>query len=533
MEKLLKTPPRKLTFVKNAEGEFPDLITDAFVNFFVALHEKFNPERLQLLQRREAVQVQFDRGDLPVFPVATTEIRRADWKAAPIPEDLQDRRVEITGPTDRKMMINALNSGANCFMADLEDSTSPTWSNIMEGQRNLMDAVRGTISFTHPENGKVYALQEKTATLIVRPRGWHLNEKHVLINSEPVSASLFDFALFFFHNARELSQQGTAPYFYLPKLEHYFEARLWNEVFNFSQEYLGLPRGTVKATVLIETITASFQLDEIIYELRDHIAGLNCGRWDYIFSYIKKFKMHDLVTPDRAKITMQSPFMEAYSLRVIQVCHKRGVHAIGGMAAQIPVRNNLEANREAFEKVRKDKEREVKNGHDGTWVAHPGLVQVAKDTFDTYMPYANQVDRTLEDLKITEEQLLELPLGEITESGIRLNIHIGLLYLVYWLEGNGAAALYNLMEDAATAEICRAQLWQWYHKKVTIADGRIFDESLYEELFAKELPKVQYYLAKSGLGIKKLETAIHIFHSLVLCSNFKEFLTLKAYQYLE
>ena len=533
MEKLLTKTIESFAFSKGVKAHYSDLLDENFKEFFTALHQKFNPQRLHLLQRREAMQREFDQGERPQFPPETLDIREGTWTAAPIPEDLQDRRVEITGPVDRKMMINALNSGANCFMADLEDSTSPTWANVMEGQRNLRDAVLKTISFTHPVSGKHYALKEQTATLIVRPRGWHLYEKNILIDGVMASASLFDFALFFYHNAKALLARGSAPYFYLPKLEHYLEARLWNDVFVFAQEYLGISRGTIKATVLIETITASFQLDEIIYELRDHMAGLNCGRWDYIFSYIKKFRMQNMVTPNRAQITMQSPFMNAYSLRVIQVCHNRGVHAIGGMAAQIPVKNDEEANRDAYEKVRKDKEREVRNGHDGTWVAHPGLVGVAKEIFDAHMPEANQIGRKLEGLQISEEQLLELPKGEVTEAGVRLNIHIGVLYLVYWLEGNGAAALYNLMEDAATAEICRAQLWQWYHKKVQLTDGRVFNEALYEDLFAIELPKVQHYLAKSGVGLGSLDTATEIFHDLVLCSGFEEFLTLKAYRYLE
>ncbi|MBL7471177.1 malate synthase A [Robertkochia sediminum] len=522
-----------MAYAKGVKQEYPEILTRECTSFLVALHREFNAQRLLLLEQRIITQEAFDSGALPVFPEETAGVRQGDWKAAPIPPDLQDRRVEITGPVDRKMMINALNSGANCFMADLEDSTSPTWSNIMEGQINLCDAVRKTIAFVHPVSGKAYRLNDEVATLIVRPRGWHLIEKNLLIDGETVSASLFDFGVFFFHNALELTRQGSGPYFYLPKLEHYLEARLWNEVFVFAQNYLSIPQRTIKATVLIETITASFQLDEIIYELKDHMAGLNCGRWDYIFSYIKKFRNHDLVTPNRAQITMQSPFMEAYSLKVIQVCHNRGVHAMGGMAAQIPVKNDPEANDIAFEKVRKDKEREVKNGHDGTWVAHPALVPVARNIFDTHMKAPNQVSRLRDDVNIAEKDLLKVPEGELTEAGVRLNIHIGLLYLVYWLNGNGAAALYHLMEDAATAEICRAQLWQWYHKKVQLPDGRLFDDVCYEELFQKELPKVKFYLTTHGLGLDKLDDAISIFHDLVLINSFEEFLTLKAYPYLE
>ena len=533
MEKILTDTINQFRFSSLVREQYPDILDPSAKQFLLVLHRTFNPIRLSLLQRREAEQLEFDQGRFPVRPPETLEIRESDWCAAPIPGDLQDRRVEITGPVDRKMMINALNSGANCFMADLEDSNSPTWDNVMQGQRNLIDAVRGDISYTHPESGRQYCLKDQVATLMVRPRGWHLHEKHVTIDGELVSASLFDFGLFFFHNARALAAQGKGVYLYLPKLEHYLEARLWNDVFEFAQDYFSLPRGTVKATVLIETITASFQLDEIIYELRDHIAGLNCGRWDYIFSYIKKFRNHHLVTPDRSEITMQSPFMAAYSLKVIQVCHRRGIHAIGGMAAQIPVKGDDAANEAAVEKVIRDKEREVQNGHDGTWVAHPGLVEVAKLVFDTYMPEPNQINRSRSEVKVSEEDLLRVPEGTVTEDGIRLNIRIGLLYLVNWLQGNGAAALYNLMEDAATAEICRAQLWQWYHRQVPLADGRVFDERCYEELFAKELPKVLHYLAVNGQGTAELDEAVTIFHDLVLCSGFEEFLTLKAYKYLD
>ena len=443
-----------LNFAKEVTNYYPEILTDEALDFLVALHEKFNTQRLSLLEKREEQQKIFDQGNLPQFPSETKSIREGDWKAGQIPEDLKDRRVEITGPVDRKMIINALNSGARTFMADLEDSTSPTWKNVIEGQQNLLDANTKTISLEDTKRGKSYNLKDETAVLLVRPRGLHLNEKHLLINEEEASGSLVDFGLYVFHNTKTMLENGTAPYFYLPKLEHYKEARWWNEVFNFAQEYLEVPVGTFKATVLVETITASFQLDEIIYELKDHIVGLNCGRWDYIFSYIKKFRNHkDFVVPNRDQVTMTSPFMEAYSKLVIQRCHKRGILAIGGMAAQIPIKNNPRANEEAIEKVRKDKEREVKNGHDGTWVAHPALVEVALSEFNKHMPQANQLEVSRDDVQISEKDLVEIPQGTVTEAGIRKNINVGILYTEAWLRGYGAVALYNLMEDAATAEI--------------------------------------------------------------------------------
>src|SRR5690606_1848707 len=382
-----------------------------------------------------------------------------------LPDDLQDRRVEITGPVERKMIINALNSGASTFMADFEDSNSPTWKNCIEGQKNLSDAVSRTLDFEN-EAGKRYKLNPVTAVLLVRPRGLHLEEKNIIIDGETASASLVDFGIYFFLNAKQLLENGSGPYFYLPKLEHYLEARWWNEVFMFSQDYLGIPQASIKATVLVETITASFQLDEILYELKEHSAGLNCGRWDYIFSYIKKFRnLPEFIVPDRDQVTMSSPFMSAYSKRVIQVCHKRNVHAIGGMAAQIPVKNNEEANEAAYSKVRADKEREVKNGHDGTWVAHPGLVPVAMEIFDKLMPEKNQIHKKFEEYEICEADLLEIPKGTVTETGVRKNINVGILYIESWLMGVGAAALYNLMEDAATAEISRTQVWQWLNSE--------------------------------------------------------------------
>jgi len=529
---LSKTTLEKASFKKGVENYYEDILTSGALSFLVALHEKFDTERLLLLDRRVRQQAFFDAGNFPEFPRETEFIRTSAWSAAPLPEDLLDRRVEITGPVDRKMIINALNSGAKIFMADFEDSHSPSWDNTMKGQQNLIDAVGGSISFTN-ENGKYYQLNESVATLLVRPRGLHLNEKHLLVDEHEMSSSLVDFGLYFFHNVHSLLEKNSGPYFYLPKLEHYLEARWWNEVFEFAQDYLGIAQGTIKATVLVETITASFQLDEIIYELRNHIAGLNCGRWDYIFSYIKKFRNHSgFVVPDRDQVTMASPFMEAYSLRVIQCCHKRNVHAIGGMAAQIPVKNNEEANVIAYQKVAQDKEREVKNGHDGTWVAHPGLVSVAMKIFNTHMPKKNQISNKRADLDITEEQLLEQPKGTITEKGVRKNINVGILYMESWLSGNGAAALYNLMEDAATAEISRTQLWQWLQHESELEDGRKFNRKLYEDLLESEVQHLREAIGDYNFKSRKFELAILLFNDLVTSDNFQEFLTLKAYKYL-
>ncbi len=429
METLKKTTVEVLN-----PTEHQSILTEEALIFLNVLHQNFNSKRIELLKNRETQQELFDQGFLPKFPKETESVRNSVWTAAPIPEKLLDRRVEITGPVDRKMVINALNSGAKVFMADFEDSCSPTFQNLMEGQQNLIDAIRKTI--TLELNGKTYQLNKDTATLLVRPRGLHLEEKNLISNKENLSGSLVDFGLYFFHNAVELQKQNLGIYLYLPKIEHYTEARWWNEVFEFTQNYFKLPVGTIKATVLIETITASFQLDEIIYELKNHIAGLNCGRWDYIFSYIKKLKNHEnFMVPDRDQVTMTSPFMSAYSLRVIQVCHKRNILAIGGMAAQIPIKNDEEANKIAFEKVKVDKEREVKNGHDGTWVAHPGLVSLAMKVFDENMPTKNQMHLKRSELNITEEQLLELPKGTITENGVRKNINVGILYVESWLMG--------------------------------------------------------------------------------------------------
>ena len=529
--KTLKTS--KLNFSNDVVNHYPEILTEEAINFIIALHEKFNSERLSLLERRVNEQKVFDAGKLPEFPPETKSIRESDWTAGKIPEDLKDRRVEITGPVDRKMVINALNSGARTFMADLEDSTAPTWKNVIEGQQYLIDANNKTISLVDSKKGKSYSLNQETAVLLVRPRGLHLNERHLIIHDEEISGSLVDFGLYVFHNTRTLLSNNTAPYFYLPKLEHYLEARWWNEVFNFAQEYLEVPKGTFKATVLIETITASFQLDEIIFALKDHIVGLNCGRWDYIFSYIKKFRNHpNFVVPNRDQVTMTTPFMEAYSKLVIQRCHKRGIHAIGGMAAQIPIKNDEQANTAALEKVRKDKEREVKNGHDGTWVAHPALVEIAMAEFNKHMPTPNQLHVTRDDIHISEQDLVEIPKGTVTEAGIRKNINVGILYTEAWLRGYGAVALYNLMEDAATAEISRTQLWQWLKDEVILEDGRKFNIELYVDLFNDEMEKISKEVGENDLENRRFKLATDLFDKLVLSEEFEEFLTLPAYQYI-
>ena len=528
---LLKLP--KIIFSKDVTNYYPEILTNDALAFISALHEKFNDGRLKLLKRRLDQQVLFDKGKFPEFPRETKDIRDHEWTAGNIPHDLNDRRVEITGPADRKMIINALNSGAKTFMADLEDSNSPTWKNTIEGQQNLIDANNRTISLVDTNRNKSYTLNQETAVLLVRPRGLHLNERHIIINNEETSGSLVDFGLYVFHNAKTLLSNNTAPYFYLPKLEHYIEARWWDEVFTFAEEYLEVQKGTFKATVLVETITASFQLDEIIYELKDHIVGLNCGRWDYIFSYIKKFRNHpNFVVPNRDQVTMTSPFMDAYSKLVIQRCHKRGILAIGGMAAQIPIKNDENANAAALEKVRKDKEREVKNGHDGTWVAHPALVAVAMAEFNKHMSTANQLHVSRDDINITEQDLVEIPKGTVTEAGIRKNINVGILYTEAWLRGHGAVALYNLMEDAATAEISRTQVWQWLKNEVKLEDGRKFNNELYLELFNNEVAKIMTNFGEENIKNSKFKLAIDLFDRLVVSEKFEEFLTLPAYQYI-
>jgi malate synthase len=501
------------------------ILTPEAAAFLRKLSSHFEQRRQELLARRRDVQQEIDKGKMPHFLPETASIRESEWRVAPIPKDLLDRRVEITGPVDRKMIINALNSGASVFMADFEDSNSPTWQNNIEGQLNLRDAVRGKITYNSPE-GKKYALNEKRATLFVRPRGWHLEEKHFLTQGKPISASLFDFGLFFFHNAEELLARGTGPYFYLPKLESHLEARLWNDVFNLAQDELGIPRGSIRATVLIETILASFEMDEILYELRNHSAGLNCGRWDYIFSFIKKFRNKpDFVLPNRAEVTMERHFLSSYVNLLIQTCHRRGIHAMGGMAAQIPIRNDAEANERALEKVRQDKLREVKAGHDGTWVAHPGLVPIAKDIFDKYMPEPNQIASPRNSLPVKADDLLSVPTGNITEQGLRWNIDVGMQYLLSWLQGSGCVPIYNLMEDAATAEICRAQVWQWIRHGAKMDDGRPVTRELVTEFIAdrkRQLPQG-----------KPLDAAVQLLHGLMTSPDFPEFLTLASYDLLD
>jgi malate synthase len=484
---------------------------------------------LECLERRQERQAALDEGGRLDFLPETRAIREGDWICAPIPPDLEDRRVEITGPTDRKMVINALNSGAKMFMADFEDANSPTWGNMVEGQINLRDAIRRIITFTNP-TGKEYQLNEKVATLLVRPRGWHLVEKHCLVDGEAVAGGLFDFGLYFFHNAKELLARGSGPYFYLPKMESHLEARIWNDVFKLAQDEVGIPQGAIRATVLIETIPAAFEMDEILYELREHSAGLNCGRWDYIFSCIKRFRNKpDFLLADRALITMTTHFMHSYSLLCIKTCHRRNTFAMGGMAAQIPVKNDPAANEEAFAKVRSDKEREAAAGHDGTWVAHPGMVQLALDAFNAKMPQPNQIDRKREDVQVSAQDLLDFgPSGPITEAGLRQNISVGMQYLEAWLRGHGAVPLFNLMEDAATSEISRAQVWQWIrHPEGKLDDGRKVTKELFRQVLNEELEKVERFDGD------KLEEARSLFDKITTDDDFVEFLTLPGYEKLD
>jgi malate synthase len=514
--------------------EFAEILTPEAIAFVAALSRQFEERRQELLKRRQERQAEIDAGKMPDFLPDTVHIREGDWTIAPVPADLQDRRVEITGPaSDRKMVINAFNSGAKTFMADFEDANSPTWTNTVQGQINLRDAVNRTIYYVN-ESGKEYSLNDQIATLIVRPRGWHLVDKHVLVDGKPISGGLLDFGLYFFHNARTLMDSGSGPYFYLPKLESHLEARLWNDVFIAAQDALGIPRGTIKATVLIETILATFEMDEILYELRDHSAGLNCGRWDYIFSYIKKFRNHrDVILPDRAQVTMTVPFMRAYTLLAVKTCHKRGAHAIGGMAAHIPIKNDPLANEQALAKVREDKMREAQDGHDGTWVAHPGLVPVALEAFDTYMPTPNQIHRQRDDVHVTAADLLAVPAGTITESGLRTNISVGVQYLEAWLRGAGAVPIFNLMEDAATAEISRAQVWQWIrHPKGVLDDGRKVTVEMFEQFLQEELEKIRKAVGEEQHAAGKYEDACELFRRLTLADEFVEFLTLPGYERL-
>jgi malate synthase len=510
------------------------ILTPEALQFIVDLERRFGARRRELLAARVERQKKLDAGERPDFLPQTAEIRMANWTVAPLPADLLDRRVEITGPVDRKMIINALNSGANVFMADFEDSNTPTWSNLIEGQSNLCDAVRRTITYSDPTSGKSYQLNPKIAVLLVRPRGWHLPEKHVVVDGQPMSGSFFDFGLFFWHNAKELIARGTGPYFYLPKLESHLEARLWNDVFLHAQKTLGIKPGTIKATVLIETILATFEMDEILYELREHSSGLNAGRWDYIFSFIKKFSNDPAaVLPDRGRVTMTTHFLRSYSKLLIKTCHHREVHAMGGMSAYIPNKRDEVANQNAMEQVRADKEREASDGHDGTWVAHPGLVALAKEVFDRYMPGPNQISRKLEDFQTTAADLIAVPKAEITEAGLRQNIAVSIGYLESWLRGIGCVPLFNLMEDAATAEISRAQLWQWIHQKAKLNDGRVITIELCLKTIDEELAKIQQAQGDAQFRAGRYSQAAGILRDLIQSPKFIEFLTLPAYDRLD
>jgi malate synthase len=513
---------------------YAEILTPDALAFIANLARRFELRRRELMTLRSRRQAEFDRGRLPDFLPETAAVRSDDWTIGFVPPDLRDRRVEITGPTDRKTVINALNSGANVFMADFEDSNAPTWANMIEGQINLRDAVRRTISFRSPE-GRDYKLNDQTATLLMRPRGWHLLETHMLVDGEPVSASIFDFALYFFHNAKTLLEAGSGPYFYLPKLESRLEARLWNDIFVAAQRELNVPHGTIKATVLIETVLAVFEMDEILYELREHCVGLNIGRWDYIFSCIKKFRANpDFCFADRAAITMTAPFMRAYALLLIRTCHRRNAYAMGGMAAQIPIKNDAVANEAALEKVRADKLREATDGCDGTWVAHPGLVAIAKAIFDEHMPTPNQVHRRRDDVEVTARDLLEFqPDKPITEAGLRNNISVGVQYLGAWLAGNGCVPVFNLMEDAATAEISRSQIWQWIRSpKGVLDDGRKVTSRLVRSMLAEELVRIRKLRGEEGWAAGRYEEAAQLFEEITTSEDYVEFLTLPAYEIL-
>ncbi|WP_438296527.1 malate synthase A [Sporosarcina sp. FA15] len=515
-------------------AESEEILTPEALAFLQSLHDNFDERRRELLANRQQRQSSIDSGIKLNFLAETQHIRDGDWTIAPLPHDLQDRRVEITGPVGRKMVINALNSGAKTFMACFEDATSPTWANMLEGQLNMKDAVRRTIEFEQHSTGKTYKLNDEPAVLMIRPRGLHLLEKNVVIDGESIAGSFFDFGLYFFHNAKELIARGSGPYFYLPKLESHLEARLWNDVFVFAQQQLGIPTGTIRATVLIETIAAAFEMDEILYELRDHSAGLNCGRWDYIFSYIKRLRNQpDVILPDRGQVTMTSPFMRAYTLLCIQTCHKRNAPAVGGMAAQIPIKNDPEANTAAFGKVSDDKRREATDGHDGTWVAHPGLVAVAMEQFNEHMPTPNQIGRKREDVKVTADDLLEVPKGTITEQGLRKNCSVGIQYIASWLRGNGAAPINNLMEDAATAEISRSQVWQWIrHPQGKLSDGPDITEKLVAKVLQEELELIKQTVGDTAFTTDKYEAAAELFSALIVQDDFVEFLTLPGYEKL-
>jgi malate synthase len=512
------------------QPRYAKVLTSEAIAFLAGLEREFGAERQRLLDRRAEIQKRLDGGWKPDFLPETKSIREGDWRVAPIPHDIKDRRTEITGPTDRKMVINALNCGASVFMADFEDANTPSWDNLIDGQTNLFDAVRRAVTFDDPETGRHYSLNDQTAVLFVRPRGWHLSEKHLLVDGAPMSGALFDFGLFFFHNAKELLARGSGPYFYLPKIESHLEARLWNDVFLYAQTKLGLPKGTIRATVLIETIMAAFEMDEILWELKDHSAGLNCGRWDYIYSFIKKFAEDPAcVMPDRGQVAMTSHFLRSYSLGLIKTCHRREIHAMGGMAAQIPIRNDLAANEAAMEKVRADKLREASDGHDGTWVAHPGLVGIAKEIFDREMPQANQVARKRQDVHVTAADLLAVPTGTITEAGLRQNLNVGIGYIEAWLRGSGCVPLYHLMEDAATAEISRAQVWQWIRHGARLEDGREIDVGLCLAVLDEELGKLRQEAGEDAYRNGRYDDAARLFRELIEAPAFPEFLTVPAY----
>jgi malate synthase len=528
------TLPAGVDIHATTAARYDTVLTPEALAFAVALHREFNPRRKDLLAARIARQQRLDAGERPDFLPQTRQIRETQWTVAPIPADLEDRRVEITGPVDRKMIINALNSGAKVYMADFEDSTTPTWENVLDGQLNLIDAVRRTITFDDPATHKHYELIANPAVLFIRARGWHLDERHIWVQNseggpaEPMSGSLFDFALYLFHNARELIARGSGPYFYLAKLESHLEARLWNDVFVRAQERLGIPRGTIRATVLIETILAAFEMDEILFELREHSAGLNCGRWDYIFSFIKKLAADTtILLPDRSQVTMTTHFMRSYSLLCIKTCHRRRIHAMGGMSAFIPIKSDPEANERALAQVRADKEREASDGHDGTWVAHPGLVSVALEIFNRLMPQPNQIDKQLPNYNPSAADLLAVPAGSITEAGLKQNIAVGLGYVEAWLRGIGCVPLFNLMEDAATAEISRAQLWQWVHHQAALEDGRPITIKLCDEYIDAELAR-----ARDTVSVPRYEAYEHaafLMRELIKAPKFQDFLTVPAY----
>jgi malate synthase len=513
-------------------SRYTEVLTPAALRFLADLHREFEAGRERLLAARAEQQERYDAGELPDFRPGTKVIRDdEDWRVAPIPEDLADRRVEITGPVDRKMIINALNCGANVFMADFEDANSPTWANNIEGQINLKDRWAGKLSFTDPETKKRYQISDKPAVLIVRPRGWHLLEEHLTVDGEPIAASLFDFGLSFFHNAKAQIAAGTGPYFYLPKLETHEEARLWNDVFVFAQERLGIPNGTIRATVLIETLPAAFEMEEILYELRDHIAGLNAGRWDFIFSFIKKLARHkDYILPDRVQVVMGEAFLGAYAALLVKTCHFRGAFAMGGMAAQIPIKNDVAANEAAFAKVRADKEREVRDGYDGTWVAHPDLVPVAREVFDRMMEGRNQLERMRQHVRVLRDDLLKVHHGTKTEEGFRLNIRVGVQYIEAWLRGRGAVPIYNLMEDAATAEISRAQIWQWIRYEAELEGGTVVTPKFFERALDEEMERVKEEIGSDIYAGGRFPEAIELFRDISLAPEFVEFLTIPAYK---